>query len=237
MGRYILMFLLCSLPLWIPVSGWAHQIQSIISIRKAAAHYALMRAKHLLPAAKLTAHADHLDPHLQLSRCDHPLQISVPAGSSKLGHTVINVRCTGNHRAWQLYVPVTVSAQMSVLVAARPLDHGVHIKADMLSHAIRNVAQLPYGYFSHARTIIGQVLSRNLVPGAVITPAVLHSPLLVQRGQVVTLSAGTAAFSVTTQGVALQGGAHGALVRVRNNRSHRVVQGIVTGSGQVRITG
>jgi len=214
----------------------AQTSQSLHSIRQAAGRYARKRAKYLLPKAKITVKIAHLDPRLRFEQCARPLQPSTPSGSSRLGHTVIDLRCTGPH-PWQLYVPVTVIAEMSVLVAAHPLQRGDHIKKGMLTYAERNLAQLPYGYFVHPKTVIGRVLSRNLLSGAVVTPAALHSPLLVQRGQVVTLSAGTSAFTVTTQGVALQGGSLGALVRVRNTRSNQVVQGKVIGSGRVRING
>lgn len=214
----------------------AQQFQSLDSIRKAAADYALAVAKQTLPAARLQVRATSLDSRLRLPRCDRPLKSSAPSGSREVGHTVVAVRCTGVH-PWKLYVPVDVKAQLKVLVAAQPLARGGQVDAAMLSTAERDVAQLPYGYFTRRNAVLGQILRRNLAPGEVLTPGVLRPPLLVRRGQVVTLTAGAEGFSVSTQGVALQDGARGALVRVRNSRSKRVVQGVVTASGQVMVQG
>lgn len=232
----VVMLLGCLTAFGYPSPSMAQQFQTLDSIRKAAADYALAAAKQTLPSARLQVRAATLDTRLRLPRCDHPLKSSAPSGSRQVGHTVVAVRCSGPH-AWKLYVPVEVKARIKVLVAAQPLMRGAQVDAGMLSTAERDVAQLPYGYFRRRSAVLGQVLRRNLAPGEALTPGVLRPPLLVRRGQVVTLTAGAQGFSVSTQGVALQDGARGALVRVRNSRSKRVVQGVVTGSGQVRVQG
>lgn len=219
-----------------PAMAQAQEFQPLASIRKAAMDYALAAAKRAMPDARLAVRAASLDSRLRLTLCRHPLQSSAPSSGREVGNTVVSVRCAGP-RPWKLYVPVEVEARLQVLVAAQPLERGVQVKAGMLSRAERDVAQLPYGYFTNQRPVLGQVLQRNLSPGKVLTPGMLSPPLLVRRGQVVTLAAGADGFSVTTQGVALQDGARGALVRVRNSRSKRVVQGVVTGSGQVQVPG
>lgn len=219
-----------------PLPVAAQEFQSLASIRKEATDYALAAAKRAMPDARLAVRAATLDSRLHLPLCDSPLQSSAPSRGRKVGNTVVSVRCNGS-RPWKLYVPVKVQARLMVLVAAQPLVRGTQVEADMLSRTERDVAQLPYGYFTRQKAVLGQVLQRNLSPGKVLTPGVLRPPLLVRRGQVVTLAAGADGFSVTTQGVALQDGARGALVRVRNSRSKRVVQGVVTGSGQVQVQG
>lgn len=220
----------------IPGMSAAQQFQSLASIRKAAADYALGAARQAMPSARLKVNAAALDARLRLPSCDRPLSPSAPSGSRHVGHTVVSVRCSGTH-PWKLYVPVEVTARLDVLVAAQPLTRGAQLDAGMLSKAERDVARLPYGYFTRRKAVLGEVLRRNLSAGDVLTPGVMHPPLLVRRGQVVTLTAGAQGFSVSTQGVALQDGARGALVRVRNSRSKRVVQGVVTGSGQVAVQG
>jgi len=226
----------CCAVFGIPSLAAAQEFQSLASIRKAAVDYALAAAKRAMPEAQLAARATSLDSRLRLPLCHHPLQSSAPSNGRAVGNTVVSVRCSGA-RPWKLYVPVEVKARLMVLVAAQPLVRGAQVKADMLSAAERDVTQLPYGYFTRQAAVLGQVLQRNLSTGKVLTPGMLRRPLLVRRGQVVTLTAGADGFSVTTQGVALQDGASGALVRVRNSQSKRVVQGVVTGSGQVQVQG
>lgn len=234
-GYWRIVALLLCVGFWAPPAA-AVDFESPATIRQAVAGYALAAAKHTLPGARLSVRAASLDARLRLPVCGQPLQISASSANRRVGNTVVSVRCPGPH-PWKLYVPVKVSARLSVLVAAQPLVRGAQITAAMLSRAERDVARLPYGYFTRSSAVIGQVLKRNLEVGAPLTPGVLRAPWLVRRGQVVTLTAGAEGFSVTTQGVALQDGARGSLVRVRNSRSKRVVQGVVTGSGKVRVDG
>ncbi|MEJ2480735.1 MAG: SAF domain-containing protein, partial [Acidihalobacter sp.] len=142
-----------------PSPSVAQQFQSLDSIRKAAADYALAVAKQTLPSARLQVRASMLDSRLRLPRCDGPLKPSAPSGGRQVGHTVVAVRCTGAH-PWKLYVPVEVKARLKVLVAAQPLARGAQVDAGMLSTAQRDVAQLPYGYFTRRSAVLGQVLRR-----------------------------------------------------------------------------
>ena len=62
-----------------------------------------------------------------------------------------------------------------------------------------------------------------------------RAPALVKRGTPVTISAGTPAFQVLAEGIALADGALGAMVRVRNLGTGKEVTGTVVGAGQVAL--
>lgn len=232
----ILAFVVCCVAPVLPAAALAQSFQSLHSIRKAAVEFALTRARDAMPSARLSVHAARLDSRLRLAQCAKPLQLSSSSGSRRGANVLVSVQCAAP-TAWKLYVPVTIKARLRVLVAGESLSRGTHVRPGMLGRAERDVSNLAYGYFVHQRKVVGQVLRRNIAPGTVLTPQMLRPPLLVRQGQLVTLSVAAAGFSVTTQGVALQSGARGALVQVRNTRSNRVVQGVVTGSGQVRVEG
>ena len=59
--------------------------------------------------------------------------------------------------------------------------------------------------------------------------------VLVRRGQIVTLVAGGGPVEIRTTGKALADGAAGERVRVRNERSNRIVEGVVAEDGTVRV--
>ena len=62
-----------------------------------------------------------------------------------------------------------------------------------------------------------------------------RAPALIKRGTPVTISAGTPAFQVLAEGIALADGALGAMVRVRNLGTGKEVAGTVVGAGQVAL--
>jgi flagella basal body P-ring formation protein FlgA len=78
--------------------------------------------------------------------------------------------------------------------------------------------------------------ARNLKSGAILTTANLQARNLVESGQRITIVLDFQGLSVKTSGMALQSAALGQTVKVRNLQSQRVVEGIVSGSAEVRVS-
>lgn len=72
-----------------------------------------------------------------------------------------------------------------------------------------------------------------LRPGDILRSSQLSSPVLVKRGDAVLMVARRDGIEVSTAGEALDGGAQGALVRVRNAGSGQVIRMRVAGPGAV----
>jgi flagella basal body P-ring formation protein FlgA len=72
-----------------------------------------------------------------------------------------------------------------------------------------------------------------LRPGDILRSGQLSSPVLVKRGDAVLMIARREGIEVSTAGEALDAGARGALVRVRNAGSGQIVRMRVAGPGAV----
>ena len=90
-------------------------------------------------------------------------------------------------------------------------------------------------FADEVRGFVGQEATRRLIPGQVLTTAHVAPPELVKRGQEVTLYAARPGLSVRMKGEALEDGAEGERIRVRNRSSKRIVEGYVEPSGAVRV--
>jgi len=144
------------------------------------------------------------------------------------------VRCTGS-RPWSLYVPATVQVFDKVLIAARPLVRGARlIPADFIVSE-RDVSSLTAGYVSNPLRVNGEVLRQPLTAGTVLLPDMMQGQRLVHRGMPVTIVAEVGGLKVRVQGRALGDGAAGQWVRVRNSMSNKVIEGVVTHDGSVRV--
>lgn len=82
----------------------------------------------------------------------------------------------------------------------------------------------------------GMEATRNLPAGMVLRRADIMQPQLVRRGEPVTVRLVSGGLVITAAGRALSGGARGDLVRVVTNSTSRTLDGVVDGSGSVRIT-
>lgn len=83
--------------------------------------------------------------------------------------------------------------------------------------------------------VIGMQLKRQLQAGVPIPIAELMRPTEVNRGDPVRLRLVANGLSLTGQGVALESGAAGEQIRVRNISSQAVIEALVEGPGIVRV--
>lgn len=183
----------------------------------------------LPPNARVSASVP--DPRLRLPACAQAPVAAPPAARS--AHMSVAVRCADP--AWTVYVPVHIRDLRPVLVLTRTGTRGEPLSATLLGVQERDVMQLPFGYFEDIQALEGYVLRRTLPPGAVLTPYDAEPPRLVRRGQTVTVIGRSGGIEVRAAGTALSDASHGERVRVRNDRSQRIVEGTVTAAGVVEI--
>ncbi|MNJ73549.1 flagellar basal body P-ring biosynthesis protein FlgA [compost metagenome] len=92
---------------------------------------------------------------------------------------------------------------------------------------------LTQGYLTEPEQALGSKLTRPVSIDQVLTPNHLERAPVVRKGDHVVISAGGAALSVRMPGEALQEGAIGEQVRVRNLSSQRIIKARISGPGQV----
>jgi len=111
------------------------------------------------------------------------------------------------------------------------------IQADMLSDLPADTAR-GVGPFAETRSaVIGKMARRTLLPGTAIPLAGVDVPRLVVNGAQVDLVYIDGGLSISAVGMALQDGAAGDSVKVRNDDSGVTVTGVVQPDGAVRVSG
>ncbi len=196
--------------------------------------YALGQARQALPGAQLRVKVSELDKRLSLPRCSSALQTFRNDSMRVTGNTVVGVRCQGR-QPWTVFVPVQVDARIGIVVVTRSLPRSASLGASDLKLESRDVAGLPYGYYTQLSQVVGHVLKQQVRPSQALSPALLRRPILVHRGQTVSIVSSLAGVNVSTLGVALGDASLGDLVKVRNTRSKRVVEGVASAAGRVEI--
>ncbi len=92
------------------------------------------------------------------------------------------------------------------------------------------------GPFALSRVdVIGKTARRTLLPGQAIPLAAVENPRLIRNGAAVTLVYIDGALTITTIGDALQDGALGETVKVRNADSGVTVRGQVRSDGSILV--
>ena len=99
----------------------------------------------------------------------------------------------------------------------------------------RDVSSLRQGYILNLDHVVGKKTTRPLQPNRVISVNALKAAAAVDKGDAVVISARGKSISVRMPGIALEDGAIGQQIRVRNTRSQRIVHARVTAPGQVEV--
>ncbi len=175
-----------------------------------------------------------LDPRLTLTACAHPLEAYLPKGFTIRQRVTIGVRCEQPHK-WSLYVPVIVNQLANVIVSKRALRKGHIITLNDIQYEIRELNRLHRGYYQQSQDVVDQVVKRNMRSGALLTQSYIRPPTVVQKGEIVNISASTPNIKIEMLGKALDEGQQGQLIRVRNLSSQKVIQAIVVKPGNVKI--
>ena len=134
----------------------------------------------------------------------------------------------GWQREWT--VRATVSAQ--VVVAARDVPANQPLAADDLAIERRRLTDLA-GAVTLPEDAIGQSSSRTLRSGQALHARWLAAPVLVRRGDAVTILARNAGIEVRASGEALEPGRQRQVVRVRNATTGKVIRARVLEEGLV----
>jgi flagella basal body P-ring formation protein FlgA len=217
---------------WLPLHAGTGLWQAHATIREAAAE--AVRSAAADTAETIEVLADSPDPRLRLQRCEEPLKATLPPAARLSGRLTVEVRCTGQ-KPWRLYLPVRIESSRSVVVAARSLTRDTILAPDDVRVAKLGPGISSHGSLSDPARVIGQRLRRSLEAGAPVSAALLEAPLIVRRGQQVTLEALSGNFAVRVSGVARTDGALGQLIEVENGSSGKTVQAVVRSERTVEV--
>lgn len=135
--------------------------------------------------------------------------------------------------------PAAVAApeQISLPVAATNIAPGETITAAMLGERAFPVSMAhQYPLAVNPGQLVGKVARRPLAAGNAIPVAAVAEAQLVTRGVAAELRFEQDGLSIRAIGVPLESGALGAMVKLKNADSGKVVAGIVQADGSVKVT-
>ncbi|MDV5171148.1 flagellar basal body P-ring formation chaperone FlgA [Photobacterium rosenbergii] len=177
-----------------------------------------------------TITAPNLDNRLRLPQCPEPLSTDIPNKNSLSGTVSVLVRCEPLN--WQLYVPVRVQQVLERVVAKAPLPRGSVISAADITVEQVELRRQRGASFASPEQLIGSKVKRPVRLGEIILASDI---CLVCRNDAVLIKAGNDGLSIITEGKALSDGSLGEQIRVQNNRSKKVITGVVSAVGEVTV--
>ena len=148
---------------------------------------------------------------------------------------MIGVRCEGK-KPWKIFVPVDIATLEPVVVAARTLARGQFLDRGDLKIEQRDTGRIHKAYFSDLKDLIGLRIRRQISAGRIVTPTSVERRRLIKRGSTVQIVASQGSLQARMKGKALDNGARGDRIRVRNLSSGRQISGEMIASGVIQVT-
>ncbi|MEZ9233291.1 flagellar basal body P-ring formation chaperone FlgA [Vibrio amylolyticus] len=212
-------------------SFFAHSAtnEQIEIIQQSAENYILNHVEQP-PGSQLQVKAANVDSRVFATDCPTPLVASSTSLNSKSSNITVLVECPQDN--WRLYVPVRLTTLGPQVTLALPLNRGQIITANDVTISMVDLHRFRRQGFSSLNMVVGAKVKRNLNVGSVIQD---RDICVVCRNETVTIKAVQEGMTITTRGTALTDGAAGDQIRVKNTKSNRIIEGRVTGIGEVTV--
>lgn len=144
--------------------------------------------------------------------------------TSRVTATIEGVRVTGKIRR-----------MVDLPVLTRYVAPGEAIGAEDVTLVPIRAERLGQGVAAEAADLVGKTPRRSVRPGEPVRLADIRPPVVVRKGEAVTIVLEQAGMRLSAQGRAAEDGAMGRTLRVSNIRSGKIVDATVAGPGVVKI--
>ena len=172
----------------------------------------------------------------RLPACTQALSVTVASDDlSPLSRQRLDLSCADTP-GWSVTALVQASVFLPAVHAARVIERGQTIAAEQLQLQEVNVGRASRGFYNSLDEVVGQGAKRRVRAGQLIAPNLLAAPLLIRRGQQVTIIASQDGISASATGEAMANGREGEVIRVRNLGSQKVIEAQVVEEGVVTST-
>jgi flagella basal body P-ring formation protein FlgA len=178
----------------------------------------------------LQVDAVRIDSRIHATDCPTPLTTTLPGKLNTSGNTSVLVECIADN--WKVYVPVKSELMMPLVTAVTSLSKGHTISNRDITLTLVTSRVYRRGGYVNQSDLIGSRIKRSVRAGNVVEK---NDICMVCRNDSVIIKAVTGELSIITKGTALGDGALGDKVNVKNDKSKRIVSGIVTDVGVISI--
>ncbi|MCK5189614.1 MAG: flagellar basal body P-ring formation protein FlgA [Methylococcales bacterium] len=209
----------------------ASQIQSASSIQEAIHHYI---ASNLALDTDYKVRLGQLDNRLKLPYCTEPLDIFTHSSSIKPGRNSVGIKCKGTQK-WTIYSSAIVTVFKEVIVLTQPIRRGDIFSLNNLHFEKRDISTIRAGFLTDPLAVVNKQATRNLGLGSVINKSNYTEPKLIKRGEKVYIKASSPYLDISVMGIAMMDGIKGQNIRVKNEKSHKIIQATVVRPGQVLV--
>lgn len=209
------------------------QYQSLTSLKKAAISFSQSQFKQY-KASNVEVTIKHLDSRLKLAKCTSPLEVKKKDGANKRFQFHVSISCPQTQH-WKIFIPIKVSVFENALTYTRSMQRGEIIQGADIHPKRIDISQLHQGFYNNVNQLVGYKLKHTVGKGQTVQVSQVQKPWDIKKNQTVNISASNPFIDIRMLGKALMNGHKGDLISVQNLNSGKVIQGLVSENGSVKI--
>ncbi len=121
-------------------------------------------------------------------------------------------------------------------VLSRSLEKDEKITTSDIAYIGIEERKLRRGYVTDENALIGKVAARGIAAGKPVMPSLLASEKVISKGAMVTAIYKSELLQLSDSVLAMEDGAVGEVIRLKNTNSNKVIHGKVTAANTVELT-
>ncbi len=234
-ARYITHILLAHLFLMLPAvyaSTTDAALENIDHLKKQVAQMLMQHYSNSIKQARIEVSVATLDPRLKLAKCDIPAAMKINGNKKRSSNITVRISCNGQS-PWSIFVPAKIDIYQTVATTTRDIYKGEILTLDDITTEERNTGSFRFGFAKTAAPLIGNAVTRNISSGSVIRLSHISKPIMISRGDKLTLESSIQGLAVAATVIALSKGKEGEQIRVKNTQSKRIIEAFVIAPGRV----
>jgi flagella basal body P-ring formation protein FlgA len=203
------------------ISGNTYALMSTTELRNKVQNWVADSINKDEFAGKTVVMAQRLDSRIKLKDCDTLNYEKINHNLNQARFTV-RVTCFAPHN-WMVHVPVKIQRFQDVVSLTGPIKRGSIIQEQDVILTQRNVNKLTQGFFNNTADVIGKEARRSLSTGMALRPKWITEPVIIERGDRVSIIAKIQGLTVKAHGIAKDKGSKGQFIEVENLTSNRTI--------------
>jgi len=220
------MFFLCQSTL-----ALAQEYQPIMDITETASNYIIkqMPEEYTIESLK----TGKIDSRMKFKKCQQDLTASISGIFRVNKHFTVGVKCANPQ--WSFYVPIKAIITANIVVANTTILKNEYISKSKLMLVKQAISGQHRRYFKQIKDVAGKEAKRTIKANKPITASQLQPNYLVKRKQQVLIVARNPNLMVKMKGIALKNGKNRDRIKVRNIKSNKIIEGVVSAEGIVTV--
>ena len=211
------------------LSLFAATPEQVKMIQNAAENHVL-NSVEVAEGGELVVSAANIDDRIFATDCPNTLTTSSSSSNSSASNITVLVECEPDN--WKIYVPVRLTMRVPMVTAANHISRGQVLTDNDITISMVDLLRFRRQGFSSIERVVGAKTKKNVKLGDVIEQ---NDICVVCRNDSVLIQANASGMNITTKGTALSDGSFGEQIKVKNDKSNRIIDAQVSGIGEVTV--